>query len=450
MRIAAYTRVSSADQVERLSLATQEQLIRAYCVRQDWPEPAFFTDAGKSAYNDEIEKRPRMAALVEAIQSREYDVLIVYDYDRLARNAVMQLTIAQQLQRFGCRLVSLNQTTDLATPEGKMLYTFNAGINEFFSAQISRKSKAGLAHIRAQGGHVGGLHYGARRDAARRLELDPAKADTLALILRLAAQGSYDAVATALNARGSPTPRGGPAWRSNTIASMVRSGRWLLDQPPPWPALWSAAANRPRIAHGNRTKRTNTLTGMLRCACGGVIVYSGVYELKRGGRTASVQCRYWGRERPGGTRCPYPKMRADRYEALAEGALLALPDLTGIDITPPDIAAAREALRARRLNLARGVALGLPGDEEARIVAAIDEDERAVPLDSGTEHAVATELLIVQASWQLRTVAERCAAWHRLATRIVITGRTLRVEWVPAIQRLLDAWHRAHPARPGM
>lgn len=439
MKVAAYTRVSSADQVERLSLATQERLIRDYCARQGWPAPELFTDAGKSAYNDEIEKRPRMAALIAAIQGREYDTLIVYDFDRLARNAVMQLTIAQQLQRFGCRLVSLNQTTDLATPEGKMMYTFNAGINEFYSAQISRKSKAGLAHIRANGGHVGGLHYGARRDAARHLAINPDKAETLALILRLVAEGSYDSVAGELNRRGIPPPKGGPCWRSNTIASIVHSGRWLLDQPDPWPALWSAAANRPRLAHGNTTKRTNALTGLLRCACGGVIVYSGVYTLRSGARTASVQCRRWGAERPTGGRCPYPKRRARHYEALAEAALLGLPDLTGVDVTPPDIAAAREALRARRLNLARAVARGLPDDEADLLQRAIDAAEAALPLDSGTERAVAADLLLIQWGWATLDDAARNAAYRRIVRRFVVTGYELRAEWVPALQRLLDA-----------
>jgi len=62
MRVAAYTRVSSADQVERLSLATQERLIRDFCARQAWPEPTLFVDAGRSAYNEEIEKRPRLCS----------------------------------------------------------------------------------------------------------------------------------------------------------------------------------------------------------------------------------------------------------------------------------------------------------------------------------------------------------------------------------------------------
>ncbi len=444
-RVAAYTRVSSADQVERLSLATQERLIRNFCERQQWPEPTLFVDAGRSAYNDELEKRPRLAALIAAVQRREYDTVIVYDFDRLARNAVMQLTIAQQLQRFGCALVSLNQTSDLATPEGKMMYTFNAGINEFYSAQISRKTRAGLAHIRARGGHVGGMGYGAIRDAARRLVVDPARADALRLILTLAAQGSYDAVAVALNARAVPTPKRAPAWGTSSVRSVVRSGRWLLDQPDPWPALWTAAMGRPRVSRATAAARVNELAGLLRCACGGAIVYNGDAKRLAAGLHASVRCRRWRRGHDGPHGCPYRKANAAHYEALATAALLALPDLAAVTLDAPDVAAARARLTARRLNLQRAVARGLPDDEADALQAAIDADDAALPLDSGTEPEMVALLRLTQWRWPTYSAAERNVVWRSLAARMVITGRELTVEWQPPIRRMLAAWDAAQP-----
>ncbi len=439
MRIAAYVRVSSEAQADNLSIPTQIRLINEYAARQGWPEPTLYEDRGKSAYNDDLSARPAFARLIADAEAGQYTHLLITDLDRLARNTSLALIVADRLSKAGCRIVSLNQASDFRTPDGRLLYTLSSGFNEYASAQISRKTRAGLAHIRAQGGHVGGLPYGARRDATRRLTLDPAVADTLALILALAAAGSLSGVATELNRRDIPTKTGAPAWAAATISSIVKRGRWLLDQPAPWPARWLAAANRPRHSHANRNRRVNELSAMLWCACGGTIAYSGYAPRKRGEPARySVQCRHWTKERPNGLRCAYRKTYATHYEGLAGAALLALPDLTAVDLTPPDLIAARASLRVRRIDLARAVRYGLPDDEAEQTKAALDAEEAALPLDSGTERALAEELLVIQAAWPGLTAPQRNAVWRRIAVRIVITGRALHIEWTPALRRLLD------------
>lgn len=442
MRVAGYVRVSSLEQADNLSIPTQIRLIKEYAARQDWQAPTLYEDRGKSAYNDDLAARPAFARLIADAEAARIDVVLVTDLDRLARNTSLALIVADRLAKVGCTIVSLNQGGDFRTPDGRLLYTLSSGFAEFASAQISRKTRAGLAHIAANGGYVGGLSYGALRDDAYRLAVDPARADALRLLLTLAAQGSYRAVADVLNRRAIPTPKTAPVWRETTVRSIVRTGRWLLDQPDPWPALWAAARGRPRVAHGNLTKSTRELTGMLRCACGGVIVYSGYNVRRDGTRAYGVQCRRWDAARPGGYGCAYPKTAARHYEEAATAALLALPDLRGIDLAPPDIRAARAGLHARRLNLARAVARGLPDDEADTLAAGIAAEEAALPLDGGTEHAVAAEALRVQALWPELTPEERNAYWHQLALRIVVTGRRIAVEWAPPLARLLAEWRR--------
>ena len=442
MRVAAYTRVSSADQVERLSLATQERLIRDFCARQAWPEPTLFVDAGRSAYNEEIEKRPRLAELIAAVQRREYDTVIVYDFDRLARNAVMQLTIAQQLQRFGCALVSLNQTTDLASPEGKMMYTFNAGINEFYSAQISRKTRAGLAEIAARGGYVGAVPFGARRDAAYRLEVNPARAPILRELLARALHDSLQAIASDLNARGVPPPRSGARWHNTSVGIVIARGRWLLDQPDPWPALWAAASRRPRQPTRVRAGTIYELSGLLGCACGGRLSY-GFRTNSAGVRVRYLQCRHWTRERPTTYRCPLlSRKHAAHYEDEATRQLYAMPDLTGVELATPDVRAARAAIRQRRLDLARAVALGLPQGEQDALHLAIDTDEAALPLDSGTEQLAVEALALTRWRWPALDAAQRNAEWRRSTVGMVVNGPDLAIAWLPSIARMLAQWRR--------
>lgn len=434
MRPCGYLRVSSESQVENLSLATQERLILAHCEREGWPEPTLYIDAGKSAYNDDIQKRPRLAALVAAVQAGEHDTVVVYDLDRLARNAVLQLTLAQQLIGLGCRIVSLNQSTDLANPEGKLLFTFNAGINEFYSAQISRKSKAGLAHIRAGGGHVGGIPFGATRDADYRLRVDPALADALRLLLALAAEHSTLTVANRLNALGVAPPRRETAcWRDTAIDSILRRGRWLLDQPEPWPTLYARAAGRPRLPRGRGAQRRRLLTGLLDCGCGGVLAAGGGKTLRDGTKIERLQCRNWRSGRPGGFGCPHPKVLLWRYEAAVERWLLGIPDLTRtVPIALPDVAAARRRLAERRRIAFKGLSTG--GIEEREydaLIAALDAEEAALPLDGGGTDTIAASVAGVQRAWPHATPTERNDFLRTLGLRFVITGTA--IEAVPRV-----------------
>ncbi len=445
MKIAAYTRVSSENQVENLSLATQWRLIQDHAQRQGWATPILYEDAGKSAFSDDLAARPAFARLIADAETGQFSHLLITDLDRLARNTSLALIVADRLSKAGCQIVSLNQGSDFRTPDGRLLYTLSSGFAEFASAQISRKTRAGLAHIRARGGHVGGMGYGAIRDADRRLVVDPARADALRLILTLAAQGSYDAVAVALNARAVPTPKRAPAWGTSSVRSVVLRGRWLLDQPDPWPALWTAAMGRPRVSRATAGSRVNELAGLLRCACGGAIVYNGDARRLAAGLHASVRCRRWRRGHDGPHGCPYRKANAAHYEALATAALLALPDLATMTLDPPDVAAARARLTARRLNLQRAVARGLPDDEADALQAAIDADDAALPLDSGTEPEMMALLRLTQWRWPTYSAAERNVVWRSLAARMVITGRELTVEWQPPLRRMLTAWDAAQP-----
>lgn len=446
MRIAAYVRVSSLEQADNLSIPTQIRLIVEYAARQEWPEPTLYEDRGKSAFNDDLAARPAFARLIADAEAGQFSHLLITDLDRLARNTSLALIVADRLSRVGCQIVSLNQGSDFRTPDGRLMFTLSSGFAEYASAQISRKTRAGLAHIRARGGHVGGMGYGAIRDADRRLVVDPARADALRLILTLAARGSYDAVAVALNARAVPTSKRAPAWGESSVRSVVRSGRWLLDQPDPWPALWTAAITRPRVSRATAASRVNELAGLLRCACGGAIVYNGDAKRLAAGLHASVRCRRWRRGHDGPHGCPYRKANAAHYEALATAALLALPDLAAVTLDPPDVAAARARLTARRLNLQRAVARGLPDDEADALQAAIDADDAALPLDSGTEPEMVAFLRLTQWLWPTYSAAEKNSAYRRLATRMVITGRELTVEWQPPIRRLLAAWDAAQTA----
>lgn len=448
MRPLAYIRISgAAEQIGNLSLPTQARLIREFAARRGLAEPTIYEES-RTAFTDDLDRRPVFARAIAAIERGEFDALICYDQDRLARDASLALLVANRLTRAGCRILLINQpSADVTTPDGKLMYTFGAGISEYYSAQISRKSRAGLAHIRGDGGHIGGLPYGAVRDARYRLHVDPARADTLALLLTLARDRSALAVADALNARQLPPPRRGtPCWRDTTVAAIVNNGRWLLDQPEPWPTLWASAHGRPRLPRGQGRRHRHTLTGLARCACGGTLVMGGRKARRDGTVLWGLHCRNWQSGRPGGFRCPHPRTYAVCYEAALERWLLEIPDLTRVvPVPPPDVAAARARLAERRRVAFKGLRTGgIQEPEYDALIADLDAEEAALPLAGAGLETLAAEVGATQALWPLLPPALRNEHLRALL-RLTIAGRAVTVEPRPAFGLHLAALDPPYP-----
>lgn len=438
--VAAYVRVSSEQQADNLSIPTQRRAISEYARRQGLPTPVFYEDRAVSAFTDDVEKRPAFALLISDAVTKGYDIVLVADLDRLARNTVVALTVARRLARVGCRIVSLNQSTDLSTPDGELLYTINSGVNQYASAQIARKTRAGLAHIRAHGGHIGGVPFGARRDAARRLEIDPARADALRLLLTLAADHAHEAVAQALTDAGHPTLKTGCGlWRESSVRAVIDHGRWLLDQPAPWPALWSAARLRPAAPRGGAVARRHAITGLLRCRCGGVVVGGASKRYADGTTRRTVRCRHVASGRPRGRACPYPHTYADRYEAGLGAWLRGIPDLAGVRRADlPDVDAARAALAERRRVAGKRWETGsLTEPEYDARIAALALEEAALPLLGGEVETVAALVVAAQALWPRADPVERNDLLRGLIERANVGGDTIEVVPRPALAAYL-------------
>jgi DNA invertase Pin-like site-specific DNA recombinase len=440
-RPAAYIRISgSQDQIGNLSLPTQARLIREHAARAGLPEPTLYEES-RSAFTDDLDRRPVFARLIAAIERGDHNLLICYDQDRLARDAALALMVANRLTRAGCRIVLINQpSADVQTPDGRLMYTFGAGIAEYQSAQISRKTRAGLAHIRAGGGHIGGVPFGAIRDEARRLALDPAREDTLRRLLTLAAALPAEAVAQALNDAGVPTARRAtPGWRESSVRAILRAGRWLLDQPAPWPALWSAAKGRAGLPRGGAVASRHALTGLLRCRCGGVVVSGASKVYADGRRRLAVRCRNIASGRPRGRGCPYAHTYADRYEAGVGAWLLSIPDLSGVPSSAlVDVESERIRLAERRRVAGKLWETGAIREPEydARI-AAIAAAEAALPVLEGEIETVAASVKAAQGFWPRALPEERNDLLRGLIERVVVGGDAPEIVARPALAAFL-------------
>lgn len=434
MKVAGYTRVSSQEQVEGFSLEAQRAAITRYCAFKGWEAPVFYEDAGVSGYTDDISRRPAFARMMADAEAGAFGVVVCHKLDRFARSLLVTMTELKRLSAARVAFVSISEDMDFSSPIGEVALVMLAALAQYFSRNLSTETKKGLDQRRLSGAHIGGIPYGAVRDAAGRLTVRPETADALARLLALAATCSDDQTATTLNREGVPAPQGSH-WLPATVRRIVLRGGWLLDQPDPWPARYAAARGRPRLARGRGAKHTQLLTGLMRCACGGVIVYGGVRgELPDGRRDYGVQCRHYTSTRPSRLGCPYRKRSAAYYERLVTDWFLTLPRRSDSTETPVATDDARRDLAQRRRRLGLALADGMIAEADYRArKAALDAEEARLPLLATSRRELAALITTAQDGWGRLSIAGQNGVLRALIEKVLITGHDVTIEPTPEL-----------------
>lgn len=114
-RCAIYTRRSAVDHdpVLRSSLVQYQKCLRLI-ERRGWvPIPELFDDDGWSGANGE---RPALERLLDRVEQRAFDQLVVYRVDRLTRSFSDWVKLGQVLRRFGIGLSVADERVSLVVP----------------------------------------------------------------------------------------------------------------------------------------------------------------------------------------------------------------------------------------------------------------------------------------------------------------------------------------------
>lgn len=149
MRAALYARVSTAV-TQDPSMQLDE--LRSYCERRGWHVAGEFVDVGVSGVK---ERRPQLDALVAVCRKREIDAVVVYRYDRFARSLRQLVNALGEFDALGIQFVSLYESVDTSTPNGRLVFGIFASIAEFERELIRERVRSGIAAARARGRHVG-------------------------------------------------------------------------------------------------------------------------------------------------------------------------------------------------------------------------------------------------------------------------------------------------------
>jgi len=94
--------------------------------------------------------RPELNRLLDKL--RKGDVILVSDLTRLSRSTKDLFSLVEQIEKKGANIKSLKESwLDTTTPQGKLMFTFMAGISQFERDLISKRTKEGLEAARVRG-----------------------------------------------------------------------------------------------------------------------------------------------------------------------------------------------------------------------------------------------------------------------------------------------------------
>lgn len=136
-----YCRYSSDLQTEA-SIEQQKQEIEEYAKKNSIKILEYYVDEAKSGTKSTRENFQNM--INDACKSRKVEAVLVWKTDRFARNTVDNLIFRSKLNKFGVKLISITQPISDDTPEGKLMNTLLAGMDEYYVENLASNVKRAL------------------------------------------------------------------------------------------------------------------------------------------------------------------------------------------------------------------------------------------------------------------------------------------------------------------
>lgn len=221
-----YARVSVSSE-ESVSVARQVEAARQYAAARGWRVVGEYVDDGVSASHHRPEDRAGWRRLLAAPEA--FDAVLIWKVDRLSRRVLDFLVTQETLEGRGAGLVTVEQSIDMTTPEGRGFAQMLAVFAEMEAGAISSRVSAARRHLvrsgRLPGGRVpyGWMSVPNPDGPGRVLALDPETSPVVEGIARRTLAGAtlYSTMQD-LNERGVPSPTGRAPWTYNTVERVVR------------------------------------------------------------------------------------------------------------------------------------------------------------------------------------------------------------------------------------
>jgi len=146
-RAVLYTRVSTCDQ----NPETQALDLRRLAEQRGFEVIHEYTDRISGAKA----KRPALDQMLAAAHKREFDTVLVWSADRLARSVRHFLEVLDTLNHLGIEFVSFRENLDTGGPLGRAVIVIVSAVAELERNLIIERVRAGLRRARLEGRILG-------------------------------------------------------------------------------------------------------------------------------------------------------------------------------------------------------------------------------------------------------------------------------------------------------
>ena len=146
-RAALYMRVSTLDQHPETQLYDLRQMAeqRGYRIAQEYTDMISGTKA----------RRPGLDAMMRDGRRGQFDVVLVWASDRIARSVKHFLEVLDELNRLNIEFISFREQIDTGGPLGRAVVIIIGAIAELERSLIVERVRAGMRRAKLEGRHIG-------------------------------------------------------------------------------------------------------------------------------------------------------------------------------------------------------------------------------------------------------------------------------------------------------
>jgi len=146
MKVAIYARVSKMNGHQNPE--TQLIPLREYCKSRGWEVFAEYVDHGVSGAK---ESRPQLNRMMADAKRGRFGVVLVWKLDRFGRSLQHLVNALAEFQAMGIAFVSMTDSLDMTTPQGRLMFGIISAMTEFERALIVERVKAGMSRAKLHG-----------------------------------------------------------------------------------------------------------------------------------------------------------------------------------------------------------------------------------------------------------------------------------------------------------
>ena len=168
MKTVAYCRVSTNKEEQLDSLESQRSFFLEYAKKHNYNLIHIYADEGKSGTR--IKNRIQLQQLLNDAKDNRFDLLLIKDVSRLARNTVDFLISIRKLKTYGIKVVFVNYD-QTSSDSSEFMLTMLSAIAQEESANTSKRIKFGKK-VNAEKGRVPNICYGYNKLIGDYFDLD--------------------------------------------------------------------------------------------------------------------------------------------------------------------------------------------------------------------------------------------------------------------------------------